>query len=100
MTVRGRAHLHPLTSAAHGVAQHEEEDQGHGGGDGQRDQEVREIGPGLQGLRRGVVFSELWQDAGAWLRAGDVHRDHLVDVHLKMERTHLVVVIAATLYVF
>lgn len=78
----GTEHLHPFASAAHGVAQHEEEDERHGGRDGQRDQEVGEIISGLQGLGRGVVFSKLGQDAGARFRAGDVNWDHLVDVNL------------------
>lgn len=86
--VTGVAHLHPFAPAAHRVAEHEEEDERHGGGNGQRDQEVPEVIPGLQGLRRGVVFSELGQDACAWFRAGDVHWHHLVDVHLKIERIH------------
>lgn len=82
-------YLHPFAPAAHHVAEHEEEDESHGGGNGQRDQEVGEIISGLQGLRRRVVFSELGQDAGAWFRPGDVDWDHFVDVNLKTERSHL-----------
>lgn len=94
------AHLHPFASAAHGVAEHQEEDDCHGGGNGQRDQEVREVVPGLQGLRRWVVFSELGQDAGAWFGAADVHWHHFVDVDLKIEKIHLAFRKVAKLYVF
>lgn len=87
--VPGRAHLHPFAPAAHRVAEHEEEDERHGGRDGQRDQEVREVVSGLHGLGRRVVFPKLGQDAGAGFRAGDVHRDHFVDVNLKGRKNSL-----------
>lgn len=96
--VPGGAHLHPLAPAAHGVAEHEEEDERHGGRDGQRDQEVGEVVPGLHGLGRRVVFSKLGQDAGARFRAGHVHRDHFVDVNLKVER--ILFVETAKLYLY
>lgn len=82
----GGAHLHPFAPAAHRVAEHEEEDERHRRRDGQRHQEVREVVPGLHGLGRRVVLPKLGQDAGARFRAGDVHRDHFVDVNLKVER--------------
>lgn len=83
--MQGRAHLHPLPPAAHSVAEDEEEDEGHGGRNGQRHQEVEEVVWAPQRLRRGVVLSELGQDSCARIWAGNVHWNHFVDIDLEQK---------------
>lgn len=53
-----QAHLHPFPSTAQSVAEDEEKDYCHRGGNSQRDKEVGKVVPALQRLRRGVVFPE------------------------------------------
>lgn len=80
------ANLHPFPSAAHGVGEDDEEDQGDSWGHCQGDKEVSEIVSTFQWLRRGVVLADVWQHTYARVWTVTTHWNNLSDVHLQEQR--------------
>ncbi len=80
------ANLHPFPSAVHGVGEDDEEDQGDSWRHRQGDQEVSEIVPTFQWLRRRVVFADVRQHTRAQVWTVTVHRNNLSNVHLQEQR--------------